>query len=319
MGQIGTGILKDFTDGEYLKAGDLDQVFEIIRTAINDNYAGLVARYSKTDIDTMLNNMGAGIADTLNVVTEIPTGTISGKIVLKVPEFSVYYYNAESSTWIKAATSAELTAAINTLTESTTTSIAAVQTDLTNHKNNISNPHGVTPVQIGAIPTSAKGAANGVPSLGADTKIPLAQVPTSIMKSSARTQNVFVSGLSHDNDDGGSAGVATNGQNNWFVVFTKSVTKDKGMRQLRLSCSGGIFSTTSTYSGGSGGGSSKRVYINGVLKLDMSGVMNHTIDITDIADGATITVRFDMYDNLASSSYAYVQVDTYTNEIYDII
>jgi len=52
-----------------------------------------------------------------------------------------------------------------------------VQTDITTHKNNSSNPHGVTAAQAGAIPTTSRGAANGVASLNENTKIPTAQLP----------------------------------------------------------------------------------------------------------------------------------------------
>lgn len=47
----------------------------------------------------------------------------------------------------------------------------ASQDDLNNHVNNKSNPHEVTTEQIGAIPTNAIGAANGVPKMNANSEI----------------------------------------------------------------------------------------------------------------------------------------------------
>lgn len=45
------------------------------------------------------------------------------------------------------------------------------------HSARTDNPHAVTAVQVGAIPTAEKGAANGVATLGADSKVPAAQLP----------------------------------------------------------------------------------------------------------------------------------------------
>jgi hypothetical protein len=47
------------------------------------------------------------------------------------------------------------------------------------HIADVANPHGVTTTQIGAIPTSEKGAANGVASLDGSGKVPVAQIPVS--------------------------------------------------------------------------------------------------------------------------------------------
>lgn len=53
----------------------------------------------------------------------------------------------------------------------------ATSTNLTDHTTNISNPHEVTTTQIGAIPTSAIGSANGVAGLDSGGKIPSGQIP----------------------------------------------------------------------------------------------------------------------------------------------
>lgn len=47
------------------------------------------------------------------------------------------------------------------------------------HASSTSNPHGVTAAQVGAVPASAKGAANGVASLDAGGKVPASQLPPS--------------------------------------------------------------------------------------------------------------------------------------------
>lgn len=49
--------------------------------------------------------------------------------------------------------------------------------DVAAHIVNKSNPHGVTAEQVGAIPTTAKGTASGVASLGTDGKVPTEQLP----------------------------------------------------------------------------------------------------------------------------------------------
>lgn len=53
----------------------------------------------------------------------------------------------------------------------------ASEVELTAHKNDKSNPHQVTAAQVGAIPTTEKGVANGVATLGSDGKVPSTQLP----------------------------------------------------------------------------------------------------------------------------------------------
>lgn len=55
--------------------------------------------------------------------------------------------------------------------------LKANSADLTAHTGNTSNPHGVTAAQAGAIPTSLKGAINGVAELDANGKVPSSQLP----------------------------------------------------------------------------------------------------------------------------------------------
>lgn len=55
--------------------------------------------------------------------------------------------------------------------------ILADEGNITAHVANKTNPHNVTPEQINAIPTSQKGVVNGVASLGADGRVPMAQLP----------------------------------------------------------------------------------------------------------------------------------------------
>lgn len=52
-------------------------------------------------------------------------------------------------------------------------------TELSAHTTRVDNPHSVTAAQVGAVPTTQKGAANGVASLGADGKVPSTQLPPS--------------------------------------------------------------------------------------------------------------------------------------------
>ena len=59
----------------------------------------------------------------------------------------------------------------------TETAFNAALVELPSHIADTQNPHGVTAAQAGAIPASEKGAANGVATLGADGKVPSAQLP----------------------------------------------------------------------------------------------------------------------------------------------
>lgn len=58
---------------------------------------------------------------------------------------------------------------------------SSAHTDIRNavntHTSNKNNPHGVTAAQVGAIPTSQKGVASGVATLGSDGKVPTGQLP----------------------------------------------------------------------------------------------------------------------------------------------
>lgn len=67
--------------------------------------------------------------------------------------------------------------------------VGVVNTDLTNHKNNTSNPHQVTKAQVGLgnvdnvkqVPNSEKGQSNGVATLDANGKVPTSQIPDSVL------------------------------------------------------------------------------------------------------------------------------------------
>ena len=76
--------------------------------------------------------------------------------------------------------------------------IDSTGTDLSKHTTNKSNPHGVTASQVGAIPTTAKGAASGVASLGANGKVPSEQLPEN---SSAKSVTLTTSGWTLGTDE----------------------------------------------------------------------------------------------------------------------
>lgn len=60
----------------------------------------------------------------------------------------------------------------------TETAFNAALVAMPNHIADKQNPHGVTAAQAGAIPSTEKGAASGVATLGADGKVPSAQLPS---------------------------------------------------------------------------------------------------------------------------------------------
>lgn len=63
----------------------------------------------------------------------------------------------------------------------------ATSANLTSHTGNTSNPHSTTAAQVGAIATTARGAANGVASLDSSSKIPDAQIPDGITRDTELT------------------------------------------------------------------------------------------------------------------------------------
>ena len=59
--------------------------------------------------------------------------------------------------------------------------LAALQEALPRHADATNNPHGTTAAQSGAIPETARGAANGVATLDADGRLPMSQVPAALL------------------------------------------------------------------------------------------------------------------------------------------
>lgn len=70
------------------------------------------------------------------------------------------------------------TNAVISATDSVLSALGKLQAQITAHKNDKNNPHEVTAAQVGAIPTSQKGAANGVAELGADGFVLTSQLPS---------------------------------------------------------------------------------------------------------------------------------------------
>ena len=99
--------------------------------------------------------------------TESPDFVYTFYALVACSNAGTWTVNVDTST---SVTIAEMTAAI-------AESEQIVQANLNSHINNKTNPHGVTAAQAGAIPTSQKGAAGGVASLGSDGKVPAGQLP----------------------------------------------------------------------------------------------------------------------------------------------
>ena len=76
----------------------------------------------------------------------------------------------------------------------------AVQSNLTAHINDKNNPHQVTAVQVGAIPTAEKGVANGVAILGSDGKVPQSQLPEMNYDPAGSAAGVQTNLTTHKND-----------------------------------------------------------------------------------------------------------------------
>ncbi len=93
----------------------------------------------------------------------------------------VLSYNSSAQKWI-AVTFDAANATFNNATSGLVAvtiqaAIDEIDSDLDTHISDTENPHSVTTTQIGAIPTTQKGVANGVATLGADSKIPVTQLP----------------------------------------------------------------------------------------------------------------------------------------------
>ena len=76
----------------------------------------------------------------------------------------------------------------------------ASATSLGAHTGNTDNPHQVTAAQVGAIPSSEKGAASGVATLGTDGKVPESQLPEI---SSVKTFTATIGTTWTENEDTG--------------------------------------------------------------------------------------------------------------------
>ncbi len=88
-----------------------------------------------------------------------------------------YHTDGRALTWLGTRSTTDLPEGTNLYYTEVRVSANADVAANTVHRGNTSNPHNVTPAQIGAIPTTEKGAANGVATLDAGSKIPVAQIP----------------------------------------------------------------------------------------------------------------------------------------------
>jgi len=90
--------------------------------------------------------------------------------------------------------------------------------DIQTHVSDTNNPHNVTTAQIGAIPIAQKGAANGVASLDNTSKVPLSQLPDTIL-GTVKFQSTW---NAVTNTPAITSGVGNKG--NYYVVSTKGNT-----------------------------------------------------------------------------------------------
>ena len=112
----------------------------------------------------------------------------------------------------------------------------------------------------------------------------------------------------------------TNGVGNWFTMMDKNMVKEKGMTKLRIIMSANcMYATNPESSVFYGFASNKRIYINGVLKIETLSAIDSIFDITDIPDGATLNLKVDAQPTIQSYTYAQSKIDVTTNEIFDIM
>ena len=129
--------------------------------------------------------------------TESPDFVYTFYALVACSNAGTWTVNVDTST---SVTIAEMTAAI-------AESEQIVQANLNSHINNKTNPHGVTAAQAGAIPTSQKGAAGGVASLGSDGKVPAGQLPDMDYDPAGSAQGVQDNLNTHTNNKSNPHGV----------------------------------------------------------------------------------------------------------------
>lgn len=133
--------------------------------------------YTRTVIDNLINAINATITDlTQNTYTQAQVNAL--------------ITNIQNTTYTRSTVDSfinPLIARVTALEDGTYTTVELdalldshrdeAITALTTHENRQDNPHNVTAVQVGAIPSTEKGSANGVATLDSNSKIPVSLLP----------------------------------------------------------------------------------------------------------------------------------------------
>ena len=128
----------------------------------------------QSEIDRINSNVQAALNAVADTGVSVPEGANSDNLPVAV---SALANEKQDKLTFDTAPTANSTNPVTSGGVKTELDRKANATSLGAHTGNTNNPHGVTAVQVGAIPSSEKGAASGVATLGTDGKVPTGQLP----------------------------------------------------------------------------------------------------------------------------------------------
>ena len=128
----------------------------------------------QSEIDRINSNVQAALNAVADTGVSVPEGANSDNLPVAV---SALANEKQDKLTFDTAPTANSTNPVTSGGVKTELDKKANATSLGAHTGNTDNPHQVTAAQAGAIPSSEKGAASGVATLGADGKVPTGQLP----------------------------------------------------------------------------------------------------------------------------------------------
>jgi hypothetical protein len=146
-------------------------------TATNVGTAGVGIYKQKTGVNLEFKKVNAG-SNKISITDD----TTNSEVDIDVNEANLTLGNLAGTLSIAKGGTGSTTASA-----ALTALGAASSSSLTSHTTNTSNPHSTTAVQVGAIPTTEKGVANGVASLDSGGTIPDSQISSAIARDSELT------------------------------------------------------------------------------------------------------------------------------------
>lgn len=140
----------------------------------------------QSEIDRINSNVQAALNAVADTGVSVPEGANSDNLPAAV---SALANEKQDKLTFDATPTANSTNPVTSGGVKTELDKKASTTSLGAHTGNTDNPHQVTAAQAGAIPSTEKGAASGVATLGADGKVPSAQLPSMNYAPLSHSQN----------------------------------------------------------------------------------------------------------------------------------